>query len=160
MTITNSVMCPAYGQIYRFGEDIIIAPCLEENVIIIDANKNLKRIELEEQGKGWQFSESYLVDGKLLLVPHDYAALVIIDLNNKKINYLYDVGSFINSKDSEGNHYGISWIDGEEIYITDSFCNKYMRINVNTLSKTIIDMNLNVEGKELLCSMRRKRYVG
>ena len=147
MDICDSVMSYAYGNIYSWNKKIIISPCLEQDIVIIDEEKHIDRIPLEQGGKAWQFSNSYFENGKLILVPHDYKALVIVDMETLEISYFYDVISFIKSVDEAGSHYGVSWVYGDHLYITDSFCNQCMRININTFRRELFDINLGIEGK-------------
>lgn len=148
---SDSVVNSAYGGIYRYKNNLVLAPCTSQTVVIIDDKKRIDYVELyKEQSVGWAFEESYIYNNKLILVPHDYPRMVIINLDTKLVEYIDGIHEFIKQKDSEGYHYGSSWMVDNYLFITDSFCNKYLKITLFDLKYDVFDMNLNVESKRIV----------
>lgn len=141
----------AYSTIYKYKSKLILAPCLRQNIVIIDAEKKVEYLYLTSVANAeWAFEETYLIGNKLVLVPHDYPALVIIDLDTKEINYIEEIYDFIKRQDGEDFIYGSSWVVDSYINITDPICSKYLRINVNTLKCEVVEMNLNILCKRIV----------
>lgn len=147
----DSIVGSAYGGIYKYKLNLVLAPCTCQNVVIIDDKKKVDYIKLnEEQDVGWVFEESYIYDNKLVLVPHDYSKLVILNLDTREVQYIDGIQEFIKQKDADGYHYGCSWLVDNNLFITDPFCMKYLRVSLDDLRYDVIEMNLNIESKRIV----------
>lgn len=149
----DSFIDSAYNEIYKYEKKIILAPCTCQNIAVINEDKSVKFIEIEQINDAkWAFEESYFIGNKLVLVPHDYPAIVIVNIENYMVEYVNCGENFIRQKDSEGYHYGSSWESNGWVFVTDAFCNEIIRINTDNLNFEVLKVDLGIESKRIVAS--------
>ncbi|MBQ7470361.1 MAG: hypothetical protein IJS76_08050 [Pseudobutyrivibrio sp.] len=156
---SNSAAGESYMEVYDYDNTLILAPKLAQNVCFIDKNsRKVEYIQLQENKFGWQFQSSYILEDKLILIPHDYFSIVLIKLDTREVSYINGVSDFIKYNDNGVVKYGTSWAVNDSIFVMSPDANQYIRINVNSLEYTIININLGIEVGDI-CSFKENNSI-
>lgn len=147
LDISNSLVKSMYQFAYRYKDKIVLIPGLGQDFKIISNNGKVETINIVEQKKcHWSFHHAYTYNNYIILIPHDYTALVVLNLDKGEISYLDGVKGFFVSKESDDTLLGCTWFDKGWLFLLSYDSKKMIKINIETLEyeekRTSIDFKV------------------
>lgn len=129
-------VCPwDYGRAIEHNGKVVLIPINAQDILIIDKNKNIKKVELEKHpeivGPFW----TYFIDGNyVFLIPRKYPCLIRFDMNTGELAYLSNVGGYnIGVTEEREEIPNATWMDKENIYMLSGTGQQMLVINKKSL---------------------------
>lgn len=134
-----------YIRAFDYEDKIYVFPNNAQHILVVSQNKKIRRIELKnEVEQGGVFAGFWICGDYAFLLPNRYSSLVRFNMKTEEITYLGGVSDFNIAVMSDGERIPAArWIWRKKMYLMDPAGTQLMCIDMHTLEKTVIPININ-----------------
>ncbi len=123
----------SYRDILVVDKFIIICPWVSQEIIIVDEDKNISKIDIGN--KRYSYIKMYEYNKKIYFIPNLLNRILVYDIYTKEIRYI-DI-SELNSNKIIENYYQSSYFVDDKIYLASRDSNKILVLDLTTDIKNI-----------------------
>lgn len=146
--LTEFVAGKYYSNIIEINGKIYACPANAQNILVIQNQKIVKKIELRNELEGpGAFKNAWRIDHYIFLIPNQYPAIVRLDTRNDKVSYITE-GKEIFVRDVNGQRrLGTSCVWHQYLLVASPADNQVLAIDSKSMKlQTLITMAKNSDG--------------
>lgn len=128
-----------YGEVIEINGKIYACPANAQNILIIQNQKIVKKIELRKELEGpGAFKKVWRIDHYIFLIPNQYPAIVRLDTRNDKVSYITE-GKDMFVKEIEGQQrIGGSCVWKQYLLVASPVDNQVLAIDSKSMKLQIL----------------------
>lgn len=132
-----------YARAYQIQNTVYVLPQNAEHILVIDKNKNIRKIELEHEcEQRGAFTGAFVYGENIFILPGKYSSLICFKTETEEITYVRDVGTF-----NYGTVNGVDTICGRAFYQGKLFFlhntgAQLLILDLKTLQAEVLDTGL------------------
>lgn len=132
--LTDYAASGYYSRAYDYKDKVFIFPAMAQDILILDKDKKLKKIELKSYvGNIGAFQGPVIYKNYAYIMPNRHPSMVRINLDTEQVSYLDGVRDFnLVTDEYNTRFFGARWIKDDVLYILSGDGKKVMTIDTNT----------------------------
>ncbi len=132
-----------YQRAIEYKNKIYLLPQSAQDILVIDENKNIMKLELEKHVARVGAFAGYFIDGNyVFLLPYFYGALVRFNMDTNEVSYLTGVTEFNVAAIGEENVQAARWATEDSIYMLSYDGSRLLRVDKKTMAHEITESGL------------------
>lgn len=133
-----------YQRAYEYGDKVYVFPSLKKHILVIDKNKNIRQIELQDlSGQIGAFAGLILDPNYAYICPNMYPALVRFDFETEEITYVNGFRDFNVHIDGNDRFFAAKWTKDGKFYGLSRNGNQVMIFDAKTKQVEVKEVGLS-----------------